>query len=317
MKWFDAIQNALKGKKMDETRVMDGSGDTTQALDKTVAGDTLQVSKTKKSDVLKVGDDIAGYKLLRLLGAGGMGRVYLVAGADGTEYALKTIVPEPDDVASVQRFVREIEIGRLISHPNVCRLIASGIHGTMQYMVMEYLNGQMLSDCIGEKAPMPAEETTDLMRQLLGGLGAIHQAGAVHRDLKPGNIVLVENGRTLKIMDFGISRITSGPSMTRTGSALGTPNFIAPEQVLDSKRVDRRADLFCVGLIAYNMLSGHLPFEAPRVQLMLTRLVGNDYTPLQTYRTDLPEALVSWVHRLMAHDVEARYPTAEAALEAL
>ncbi len=323
MKWFDAISNAFKGKKepADETRVATPDADTTQVLNKTVASssDTIQVTRKVKVESIKSGDRVGGYEVLRTLGEGGMGRVFLVRknGNDGGEFALKTISPDPADTATLERFRREIEIGRAINHPNVCRMLDWGEQGRIHFMVMEYLDGQVLADYIADSAPIDVERTRLLLRQLLGGLSAIHGAGAVHRDLKPGNIVLIDGGETLKIMDFGISRIAGGHSLTRTGSALGTPNFIAPEQVMDSKRVDHRADLFCVGLIAYNLLTGRLPFEAPRMQLMLQRLVANDLTPIEEFRQDLPAELTAWVRKLLANEVEARYPNADAALAEL
>jgi serine/threonine-protein kinase len=178
---------------------------------------------------------------------------------------------------------------------------------------MEYLDGQTLKDCIQVQAPLPLDPTRFILRQVLEGLGAIHLAGAVHRDLKPANIMLIQDG-SVKILDLGISRVTGTTSFTRTGATLGTPQFISPEQVMDAKRVDHRADLFCVGLMAYQMMSGHLPYEAPRLNLMMHRIATGNQTPLREHRPDLPQPVLEWVELLTRHNPNERFMSASEAM---
>ncbi|HEY3998098.1 MAG TPA: protein kinase [Candidatus Xenobia bacterium] len=272
---------------------------------------------------------IGSYRILRRLGEGGMGKVYLVEFARDDEsqdeagdrqlYALKALTYNEDetDAEHRERFRREILIGLTLNHPNVCRMVDWGFHeDNSPYIVMELLDGIPLSEYIKTTAPLSLAESRRLVMQLLRGLGAIHAVGVVHRDLKPQNIFLTTDG-VVKIMDFGIARKVGQKNITTTGTALGTPSFISPEQLLDTKRVDHRTDIFNVGLIFYQMLTKRLPFEGSTLSATVKKILQGHVTPITYYRDDLPPETEQWLARLMMKNREARFQSAREALEAI
>ncbi|MHB2021137.1 MAG: serine/threonine-protein kinase [Candidatus Xenobia bacterium] len=265
---------------------------------------------------------IGRYRIRSILGQGGMARVYLAEFDDENpepqRYAVKTLITMEDgDSEAYERFKREIQICMKLRHPNVCLMVDWGIEqDKTPYIVMELLEGEVLVDFIARMAPVSVSVAKPIIVQILQGIGAIHAAGVIHRDLKPGNVFLTQEG-SVKIMDFGIARKAGLKSLTATGSALGTPEFISPEQVLDTRNVDHRTDLFNVGLIFYELLSGQLPFEAPTVSDMLLRLVRGTLTPISSFRNDLPPGLEEWLSRLLSQDRDKRFQTAKAALDAI
>jgi serine/threonine-protein kinase len=266
-------------------------------------------------------ETIGPYRVVKLLGEGGMGRVYLVEFGEPNEegdvqkYALKTLNPvDAGDIEFYERFKREISIGLKLQHPNVCRMVDWGMGDhEAPYLVMELLEGEMLNNVILAAAPIPMVRAKPIVMQILAGLDAIHGTGVVHRDLKPANVFLLMNGQ-VKLMDFGIARKEGARNLTVTGAALGTPEFVAPEQVLDTKRVDGRADLFNVGLILYQMLTGHLPFESNSIDGTLLRLVKGDQTPITDFRGDLPPEVADWIQKMLSKKPADRFqPAVEAA----
>jgi serine/threonine-protein kinase len=262
---------------------------------------------------------IGSYRVLKVLGVGAMGRVYLVEfGAPVRRYALKTMSPSiATDAESYERFKREISIGLKLAHPNVCRMVDWGIDDTnAPYLVMELMEGEVLKDYQRRRGPLPVAEAGAVVLQILAGLEAIHRAGVIHRDLKPSNVFITQEG-IVKVMDFGIARQAGARSLTVTGLGLGTPEFVSPEQLTDTKRADRRTDLFNTGLIFYVLLTGHTPFESDLVEDVLRRLMTNDRTPIRAYRQDLHPDLEDWLDRMLARIPMDRYESAAAAAEAL
>jgi serine/threonine-protein kinase len=181
---------------------------------------------------------------------------------------------------------------------------------------MELLQGEVLADTIERDAPMAVDRARPVISQILQGLEVIHQAGVIHRDLKPGNVFLTDAG-VVKIMDFGIARKVGLKSLTKTGSALGTPEFISPEQVLDTHQVDERTDLFNVGLMLYEMLTSTLPFRSDTLGEMLRRIVQGVAVPVTRWRHDLGDPLVRWMSHMLARNREDRYASAHDALDAI
>lgn len=271
-----------------------------------------------------VPERIGSYRVVKLIGEGGMGRVYMVEFGEPNEegdvqrYALKTITPlDATDVEFYERFKREIMIGMKLRHANVCCMVDWGIEENgVPYLVMELLEGEVLSVHVQRSAPFDLERSRNITLQILAGLDAIHGAGVVHRDLKPANVFLTTEGY-VKLMDFGIARQEGARSLTVTGAALGTPEFVAPEQVLDTKRVDPRADLFNVGLILYQMLTSHLPFESNSVDGTLLRLVKGDRTPISDFRGDLPDAVADWLEKILSKKPADRFQSAVEAARAI
>lgn len=261
------------------------------------------------------------YRVIRLLGEGGMARVYQVEFEDEEtrhQYALKTLLHhDVEDRDAHDRFVREIQICIKLHHPNICRLVDWDIDDDgIPFIVMEMLEGELLLDRINRLAPMPVAMMKPLVVQILQGLEAMHALGIVHRDLKPANIFVTTEG-LVKVMDFGISRQSGMRSITDTNSTLGTPDFISPEQILDTHHVDHRTDLFNVGLIAYAMLAARLPMDTDSVRETLQQLLKGQLHPISRYRSDLPQALEPWLGRLLAQDRTLRFATAREAIDAI
>jgi len=217
------------------------------------------------------------YRVISLIASGGMGHVYEAEQAPlGRRVALK-VVRLPLDSSDAERpeyfrkrFFREASILAKMQHPNVVTIHDYGrIEGEPEryFMAMEYLDGMTLAQCIDSRAPLAADETLRLLRQVARGLREAHRLGAVHRDLKPSNIMLVpdeEGGEVVKILDFGIGKLLGSPGeeqeLTQEGAFLGSPKYVAPEMV-NERRVDERTDVYSLGVIAYECLTGQLPFQ--------------------------------------------------------
>jgi serine/threonine-protein kinase len=240
-------------------------------------------------DLLASGEVVAErYRVAHLLGEGGMGAVYLAEHVHmHKRFALKVL--HPDFVASPEilaRFEREAVAAGHVEHPNVAAATDFGqLADGSFFLVLEYVAGRSLRDEI-DKGPLPLERALHVLRGISAGLGAAHAAGIVHRDLKPENVMLVQHEGDpdfVKILDFGIAKLDPGappvragatPQLTRAGAVLGTPDYMAPEQAL-GEAVDARADLYALGIILYEMLTGNRPFHGGALTVMRDRIVGD------------------------------------------
>ena len=255
-----------------------------------------------------VGTIVGGHRLLRVLGRGGMGTVYEAEDARRGRVAVKVLpAPLARDASFVSRFHREAKTLSGLSHPHLVEVYERGQDGDRCYFVMEYVRGESLRRVM-ERGPVGWREAVRITREVLSGLGYAHGRGVVHRDLKPENILLDADGRA-RLVDFGLSRIVRGEGaedlsrLTRTNVILGTYEYMAPEQRIGAAGVDERADLFALGVILYEMLTGSLPlgrFEAA------SRL-----------RPGVPTSLDAVVHAALATSPKDRFPSAVAFREAL
>jgi serine/threonine protein kinase/tetratricopeptide (TPR) repeat protein len=210
---------------------------------------------------LTTGSTFAGrYQIIEELGHGGMGRVYKVQDTKiGEKIALKLIRPEAGlDKKSLERFSNELKLARKIRHKNVCQMFDLGEDQGTRYITMEYVHGEDLKQLIRKVGRLSPGQAIGIARQVCDGLEEAHKLGVVHRDLKPQNIMVDEDGKA-RIMDFGIARSLSGKSMTGAGVMIGTPEYMSPEQV-EGKDIDQRSDLYSLGVILYEMVTGRLPF---------------------------------------------------------
>jgi serine/threonine protein kinase/predicted Zn-dependent protease len=210
---------------------------------------------------LTTGSTFAGrYQVIEELGHGGMGRVYKVEDTKiGEKIALKLIRPEAGiDKKSLERFSNELKLARKIRHKNVCQMFDLGEDQGTRYITMEYVHGEDLKQLIRKVGRLSPSQAVGIARQVCDGLEEAHKLGVVHRDLKPQNIMVDEDGKA-RIMDFGIARSLSGKSMTGAGVMIGTPEYMSPEQV-EGKDIDQRSDLYSLGVILYEMVTGRLPF---------------------------------------------------------
>jgi serine/threonine protein kinase/Tol biopolymer transport system component len=229
--------------------------------------DVLEVSVTKTletpPDLLARGTLFAGrYEIIEALGAGGMGRVYRVEDKKvGQEIALKLIRPEvASNKRSLERFRHELKTARMISHRNVCRMFDLGEDMGTYFITMEYVPGEDLRSFLRRSKHLSMSTVVDIAEQISEGLAEAHRLGIVHRDLKPSNIMIDRDGNA-RIMDFGIARLLSVKGITAAGVAVGTPDYMSPEQV-EGKEADGRSDIYSLGIILYEMVTGRVPFEA-------------------------------------------------------
>ena len=266
-----------------------------------------------------VGKTLDGrYLISRLLGRGGMGKVYAADHIGlGKQVAVKLISDADVDRDARARFRQEARAASKIAHEHVVQIFDVGVDGDRDYLVMEYVDGRDLDSVLGE-GPMSAARAIAIARQILHGLHACHAAGVIHRDIKPSNIRLTNSADFVKIMDFGIAksvRAAVAPTDPGTGRVIGTPQFMAPEQILDGE-IDSRTDIYAVGATLYAMLAGKPPFASTS----FTQRVDALATPppaIDEVRAGLPPSLVQAIARAMERDPGARFPDALAFADAL
>jgi len=252
------------------------------------------------------------YEIIEELGKGGMGSVYKVFDQKLREIvALKIIKPEIGfNASAIERFKNELKNARKIAHRNVCRLYDLGEAGLVHFLTMEYVEGEDLKKFIRRAGPIGAGRAASLARQVAEGLAEAHRVGVVHRDLKPQNIMIDHDGRA-RIMDFGLSRFLEADGVTNPGVMLGTPEYMSPEQV-ELKDVDARSDLYAVGIILFEMVTGKVPFEG-QTPLAVAIKHRNEAPPDARDTNPLvPEPLVRIIYRCLQKSPAARYPDAQA-----
>jgi serine/threonine-protein kinase len=267
------------------------------------------VRTTSSPSEPKRGDAIAGYRIEELLGEGGMGRVYRATDGEGRPVALKVIRPEHgSDPTFRRRFARETKAALAVRHPNVVQLLSAGEHEGAPYLATAFLAGGSLDARLREGGALDLEHTVKLLLQVAGGLDALHAAGLVHRDVKPGNILLDETGRAF-ITDFGLAKSRDASALTRTGFAVGSPPYMAPEQAR-AEEVTAAADVYALGCVVFECLAGQPPFAGRRgVQMLSAHLYDEPPDPCATRDDGSPE--LSWaVLRALAKEPAARPPTA-------
>jgi len=277
---------------------------------------------------IDVGSVIAGtYKIEALLGRGGMGSVFLASHQRlaGKRVAIKVLHTEIEDADVVARFKREAEIAARLDHPNIVGVIDYNIAPDgMPYLVLDYLQGETLAARIAH-GPLPLDQVVSIVRQVGSGLAAAHRGGIVHRDLKPQNIFLVPtevDGRIVeiaKVLDFGISKIRGSQTVKTLDSALlGTPQYMAPEQATGQHAsVDERTDVFALGAIVYEMLSGRPAFAGASIPEVVFKVVYEQPPPLVEQVPSVPPAIAAAVAQAMAKPSDQRFPTVNAFVEAV
>jgi serine/threonine-protein kinase len=267
------------------------------------------------------------YRLGAPLGRGGMGTVYeAIQEGLGRRVAVKLLdLRLSEDREQLERFRREAEVVAALGHPNIVQVTDfqyPETQGAQPFLVMEHLRGESLGVRIDREQVMQAGTVAFVAAQVLSALAAAHRAGVVHRDIKPDNVFILSDAAvpdTVKVLDFGIAKlVTDGQQkLTGTGAMLGTPAFMAPEQARGEVDVDARADLYAVGAMMYQALSGNLPYNAPSVPALLFAIVEKAPEPLATLRPDLPLDLVAVIERAMAKNRKDRFPDADSMRQAL
>jgi serine/threonine-protein kinase len=264
------------------------------------------------------------YQVGRRLGEGGMSYVYRAKDVEtGVAVAVKILLPRLSrDPAAVERLRREATIATRLSHPNVCPILRMGEADRMIYLVMPYLEGEPLSEHESRRGPFGVAEAVPLLLQICQGLQHAHELQIIHRDLKPENIMLVPDGTTdsgepqyqAVVMDFGLAKERrAGPEvakLTATGIVLGTPEFMSPEQIR-GKPLDGRSDVYAIGILAFELFTGQLPFAGKSAQeTMIARLRGSP-AKLRDLRPELPAKLDAVIQRCLALDPAERFQSME------
>jgi serine/threonine protein kinase len=272
-------------------------------------------------DVYNPGDFIDKYKLLAKLGEGGMGTVWVAENPTINKYvALKLLRTEFSAYENVlQRFVQEARMAAAVDHPGIVEIYDFGWSARREpYLVMELLKGTTLAAILKvNRQGLPIGYATALVSQMLSVLGAVHDNGIIHRDLKPENIFLSRRKgvpEQVRILDFGISKMKTDEGtagLTHTGTILGTPYYMSPEQAAGEKHVDQRVDIWAAGAILYKGLVGHVPFQGDSYNEVLAKILGRTFTRPRVVRPDIPERLESVLLKAMAWERERRYMSAE------
>jgi serine/threonine protein kinase/tetratricopeptide (TPR) repeat protein len=257
------------------------------------------------------------YEILKMLGEGGMGTVYKARDREVDRLvALKVIRSELANKPEIlRRFKQELILARQVTHRNVIRIFDLGNADNVKFITMDFVDGRDLKSVISERRKMPAGDASDIIRQICLGLEAAHNEGVVHRDLKPQNIMLDVQGRVY-LMDFGLARSMELVGMTRTGALLGTPAYMSPEQAKGEK-VDSRTDLFALGVIFYEMLTGVLPYRADSMMATLIKRSKEMATPPNHLEPSIPAKINDVVMKCLQINPERRYQNAGEILQDL
>ena len=257
------------------------------------------------------------YEILELLGEGGMGAVYKAKDtAVDRLIALKLIRPDlAGNPAILQRFKQELVLARQVTHRNVIRIYDLGEADGLKFITMEYVEGQDLRSLLRKQGKFPVAEAVSIAEQVLAGLQAAHAEGVIHRDLKPGNIMRDPQGRIV-VMDFGLARTQGGDGLTQTGMMVGTMEYMSPEQA-QAQQVDVRSDLYTVGLIVYELLSGNTPFKAESALASLLKRAQERAVPVSQVEQSVPKQLSAIVSKCLERDPAERYQGAQQILDDL
>jgi DNA-binding response OmpR family regulator len=292
------LQRQVDVLRADVARVR-GGGDESQLQDSGVGG-------------LQPGELLAGrYEIVSLLGQGGMGSVYQARDRELDEaIAVKLLRPGlVQNPSLVDRFKTELRLTRRISHPNVVRTYDLGEFDGAYYITMEYVAGVTARELIDTRGTVAVSSTLAIATQLADALGVAHERGVIHRDIKPQNLLLDGDG-VLKVMDFGVARLAErNAGVTETGMVVGTPAYMAPEQLLDEE-VDARSDFYAVGVVLYECLTGRLPFEASSPVALIAKVLREDPPPPASLRDGIPQAFSSLILRLLAKRPDERVGSA-------
>jgi serine/threonine protein kinase len=253
---------------------------------------------------------IAGkYKILDEVGAGGMGIVYKAEDLKLKRTAALKFLPQQlaEFTELRERFLIEAQTAAALSHPNICVIHEVGESEERPYIAMEYVEGETLRDRI-KKGQLKPEEALDIATQIASGLGEAHRKGIIHRDIKSANIMVTDKGQA-KVMDFGLAKFRGGSSLTKSQTTLGTIAYMSPEQARGDE-LDQRTDIWSLGVVLYEMLTGELPFRGDRDLSVIHSIIHEEPKPLKQRKRPVPEELQQVVARALRKSRDARYGSA-------
>lgn len=265
-----------------------------------------------------IGKRISGrYEVLGLLGGGGMSTVYLAQDIIlDRPVAIKVLRQDFSDEDELRkRFQREALSATSLVHPNIVNIYDVGEDGDLQYLVMEYVEGQTLKEYIKEQAPLSPAEAVEIMKQLCSGISAAHLHGIIHRDVKPQNILMDHSGM-VKLTDFGIAMALSATALTQTNSVMGTVHYLSPEQARGGMAT-KRTDIYSLGIVLFEMLAGKLPFSGESAVSIALKHLQEQTPSVRALRPEIPQSLENVILKATSKDPAVRYPSAESMLRDL
>ena len=262
----------------------------------------------------------SAYEIERELGGGGMSRVFVATDRLlGRKVVIKLLSPELTAEVNRGRFRREIQVAAQLQHPHIVTLLSAGEHGDLVYYTMPFIDGESLKSAVEKEGRLSVADVIRVLYDVVDALAYAHRHGVVHRDIKPANIL--RSGSHALVTDFGVAKALnaamSSTAMTSTGMAIGTPAYMAPEQLAGDPTADHRIDIYALGLLSYELLSGTSPFAAPTAQGVLAAVLTRDPKPLYEVRKDVPRKLSNIIMQSLSKVPGGRPPNAEAMLDAL
>ncbi len=295
---FDTMAGEVKAR---EERLRQQVSDLRSAIEETTQAP--RETEIAREAELEVGSVFADrYEILHVVDSGGMGMVYKARDRElGDEIAIKTLHSEllDDDDTLIERFKTEIRLARLISHPSVVRTHDFGQSDGVYYLTMEYVEGVTARELIDKRGQLGVPSTLAIANQVARSLEVAHEKGVIHRDIKPQNLLLDKDG-VLKVLDFGVAALTERTShLTEAGAIVGTPAYMAPEQLLE-ETYDERSDLYAVGVVLYECLTGQLPFEAASSIALIAKLLHDEPPAPDAINPEIPSELSGLIMRLLS-----------------
>ncbi len=286
----------------------------------TAESSTAPQQSPRQSDIPRLPPELANnpqYEILKKLGRGGMGVVYLAKNKLMDRLEVIKVINKVllDHPGAVERFLREIRSTAKLNHANVVTAHSAAQFGELLILAMEYIEGQDLASLVKAKGPLPIVHACYYIQQAAAGLHHAFEKGMVHRDIKPQNLILAREGKRhiVKVLDFGLAKVMrekgENTGLTGEGKMLGTPDYIAPEQTLDAAKADIRADIYSLGCTLYYLLAGHPPFSADSLGAILLAHQMQEPRPLNLVRPEVPEELAAVVRKMMAKTPAKRYQT--------
>jgi serine/threonine-protein kinase len=257
-------------------------------------------------------DSVGSFMLVRKLGEGGMGSVWLATDPHDRSVAVKVLSPDrARQRPMLTRFFREGQAAIRLQHPNLVSGLELGEDGGYYFYAMEFVAGRTVRELLDEKGRMECAESAGLVRQVASALAYAHDRNVVHRDIKPGNIIVTPEGRA-KLADLGLAKYLDGDLtlLTHSGAGMGTPCYIAPEQIRDAKHADARSDIYSLGATWYHMVVGHPPFTGATTLEVCHKHVNEPLVPPSDLRADVPKDVSQLIQCMMAKDPADRLQTA-------
>jgi len=255
-----------------------------------------------------IGSTISHYNIIKKIGEGGMGEVYL---AEDTKLkrrvAIKTLPVGPKEDTDRERLIIEAQSAAALNHPNICVVHEILDDQETPCIIMEFVNGQTLGQVIDDfkKDHLAIDAILRYVTQIAEAIGTAHKNQIIHRDIKPDNIILTETDQ-IKVMDFGLAKLRGSANLTKTSSTIGTLNYMAPEQI-EGKDVDQRSDIFSFGVLLYEMLSGEKPFKGDYEASVMYSILNDSPEPSSNHRSDIPAELLHIVNRTLEKNPDDRY----------